>query len=271
MVKYLTFRNLPAPLTEIPGDVPLVSPRPGRRGISKQPPSVGSDKDLEMMDELKELCAIKLKTPSSDWPARFAEKYDLIPNMNSLDPWIVNTDASPGPPLYVYGSIVHKDHPHGLIKPLTNWLAENQYLPLIFGQVASNAVPFVELLHVQTSIAEAVNTAMQECFDAKYFWMHPRPSEKSSKVFWQYPEPNHPAYPAGHGTFAGAIYAGIAHYYPHINSLSNIRRQLSTFAHFRCASFMHTPIENIEGFRIGEIIAADYLKNKSQIQYDKEQ
>ena len=87
-----------------------------------------------------------------------------------------------------------------------------------------------------------VNTAMHDagvaCWDTKYFYLYPRPTEVDPNVETSTGIPNFPAYTSGHSTFSGAGAEVLSHLFPDKSSeLQNMAKEASESRIYGCIHY----------------------------------
>lgn len=167
------------------------------------------------------------------------------------------------------GELVKMDHWIDLLLIIETNLREEGFKlkPEYDNQVDVDAIDFVETIDCVAYAASHIAAKFNECFDAKYAHLELRPTAKVAKVLGiedqetvdglkdvlqSYPHPGHYAYPAGHGTDAGATFAAVVDRWELTpEKIEEVKVGCLAFAHFRTFSFMHTSNENAEGFYLG--------------------
>ena len=87
-----------------------------------------------------------------------------------------------------------------------------------------------------------VNAAMEDagvvCWDTKYYYLYPRPSEVDPSVETSTGIPNFPAYSSGHATFSGAAAEVLSHLFPeHTSELQAMAKEASESRIYGCIHY----------------------------------
>jgi len=104
-----------------------------------------------------------------------------------------------------------------------------------------------------------VNTAVADagvsCWDIKYYYLLPRPTEIDSKVTTCTGIPNFPSYPSGHSTFSGAAADVLTYLFPaHAADLQGMAKQASESRIYGC---IHYRFDCEDGLTVGKKVG-DY-------------
>lgn len=106
-----------------------------------------------------------------------------------------------------------------------------------------------------------MNTAMHEaaigCFEAKYWFNYPRPSQVDSGIKPRVSLPNFPAYPSAHGCFSGAASAVLAAALPQRSEAMQAKADEAALC--RVWSGLHYRFDGDAGLKLGQAAAARVL------------
>ena len=114
-----------------------------------------------------------------------------------------------------------------------------------------------QLCAFKHDVGPVLTKSYEHFMPAKYYWGLVRPEEYFNLpgcVVTEYPEgcPTHPAYPAGHGTFAGMIARFLVEWFKLEGEAAGLVYYICwLFAHFRTFAGVHWPQDNEAGFSLG--------------------
>lgn len=108
------------------------------------------------------------------------------------------------------------------------------------------------------ALAIAHYDAFVACWDTKYTYWMIRPSQLDPAVTILFPVPNHPSYPSGHSTMAGATSEILAFLFP--NEAASIRTQAEQSAQSRVWAGIHYPADTHTGLALGRSVAGAVLE-----------
>jgi len=103
-----------------------------------------------------------------------------------------------------------------------------------------------------------VNTALEDagitCWDVKYFYLTPRPTQIDSKITTGTGIPNFPAYTSGHSTFSGAGAEILSYLFPeHAGDLQEMAKEASNSRIYGCIHYRFDCEVGLEvGKKVGE-------------------
>lgn len=173
-------------------------------------PRVWNPRGLKIPDgfDIKEACMeiafVRMQVLRGEFPYEFMKKYypfewefpDEIPEPLSNEKLFFSRPDG-------LANVVHMDKPHDVADSCQEWLL-TQGTPVKTNK--PNYINFLEKLpSVHENVAQSVDSALSDAFDAKYFFGIQRPEEELfGLTLTHYPEgcPNHPSYPAWHGAAA---------------------------------------------------------------------
>jgi membrane-associated phospholipid phosphatase len=116
---------------------------------------------------------------------------------------------------------------------------------------------------VRTARALALlNSAMQDagicCWDVKYYYLVPRPSEVNAEIKTSTGIPNFPAYTSGHSTFSGAAAEVLSYIFP--NNKSEFDAMATEASVSRIYGGIHYRFDCEKGLEHGKMIGAHAVK-----------
>lgn len=114
-------------------------------------------------------------------------------------------------------------------------------------------VDFLGLVGLDRRVSMAVEDALIEAFQAKYYFKQPRPSHhfRAGTLVESAPCPAHWSYPAGHGAIFGAIAEVWATHTISRWSADDLRDSAHQLAHARTGRGVHWPEDNKAGVAVG--------------------
>jgi hypothetical protein len=136
--------------------------------------------------------------------------------------------------------------------PLTHWsdLADEYIRAYGLGPPAGARIQFV--------LAEAMYGALIACWAAKYQYLRPRPGQLDPDIAINIiPVPEHPSYPSGHSTGAGAASKVLRHFFP--AESGKIRATAENSGLSRLKAGIHYRSDHEAGFRLGREYAKAVL------------
>lgn len=242
------------------------------------PLEVGSP---EFERQLAEVFKVRELVEADIWPSTFLDRYH--PRDDFQPTWIPE-------PIYAQGirsedpqgaaNIVHMDKPIDLHLAVIDYL-NAEGIPLTEPQ--TKHIDFLgRICTTEYRMAEVIEDALQAAFNIKWFYGAIRPEEMypdlSPSLLTQYPEgcPNHPRYPAGHGSVAGALKE---FFYTHNISLEAkdqngkyIAQEIADSAYhwamYRTLAGVHLAQDNLAGLAIGGMF--NYCKDTRNLKYNFE-
>lgn len=136
---------------------------------------------------------------------------------------------------------------------LTHWLAAAEEMAARHGL----SPPAGARLHAMLS--QAVYTALVACWRAKYTYKRPRPSDLDPEIDTGIiPVPQHPAYPSGHSTVAGAASALLLTFFP--REARRFRAMARDSGLSRLNAGVHFRSDHTAGLTLGRSVARDLLR-----------
>ncbi len=165
-----------------------------------------------------------------DFPPR---PVGVTPLFGNVTPWwIPNVEAlRPGPPPAI-GSVAYLEAEEELLDLTENATKEQEEMAFNWGDGPGTYTPCGHWnLLAAEKIVEAglnplrsvrifayLNTAMGDagisCWDTKYYYFYPRPSQANPEIKSTFMTPNFPGYTSGHSTFSGAAAQVLSHFFP---------------------------------------------------------
>jgi hypothetical protein len=118
-------------------------------------------------------------------------------------------------------------------------------------------LPFDKHLEINAVLATTLEDAMISCWNTKYTYQTDRPDMRDPTIKTIIQDPNFPSYTSGHSTISAAAATILSHYFPqekeHWFTLAEEARNSRLWAG------IHFPIDNEEGFKMGEKIGNSIL------------
>lgn len=236
----------PCVLETISKDTHMVNPCDGVRHGIPEPHRPGS---AEYDEEADALVRLAMDVERDIWPEWY---WEFVGVDSRISPVLRAVGLCESNPKGCADS-VQMDQPEELWAAIIRY-ARDEGVPLETGLPGQR---FLER-HVSPLkvYADRVDTQMEKAFEAKYFFGQPRPEEyENSPNFAHYPEgcPNHPSYPAGHGTFAGAANWGFNQVFPDapMGAVRDVRTATLQLAHFRDMARVHNRQDSRVGWEFG--------------------
>jgi hypothetical protein len=170
------------------------------------------------------------------WISReIPERPPMLPNFGAVQAWnLTTTDVvnarPPAPPstssaqmktetAEVRQTVEHLTREQRAIAQKWNDGAGTYTPPGHWNQIAAEQIRDAHMSEVRAARTFALlNMAMHDasvaCWEAKYFYFNPRPSQMDPAIKTDIGLPNFPAYPSGHSTFSGAAAAVLSYTFP---------------------------------------------------------
>ncbi|HEY3368230.1 MAG TPA: vanadium-dependent haloperoxidase [Symbiobacteriaceae bacterium] len=136
--------------------------------------------------------------------------------------------------------------------PVTHWaaLAEEMIRRYALNPMGGARVHFL--------LNEAVYCSMVACWANKFRYLRPRPTMLDPTIdISVIPVPQHPSYPAGHSTTAGAAAAILKHFFPADADIFTTTAQDSGLSRLKAG--IHYRSDHLAGLKLGRRVAADLL------------
>ncbi len=157
----------------------------------------------------------------------------VTPRYGDVTPWwIPNVEAvRPGPPPAI-GSAEYLEAEKELLDLTENATNEQEEIAFFWGDGPGTYTPsgHWNLMATEKIVEEGLNplrttrvlaymnTAMADaaisCWDTKYYYFYPRPSQANPEIRSTFMTPNFPGYTSGHSTFSGAASQVLSHFFP---------------------------------------------------------
>ncbi len=174
----------------------------------------------------------------SSWP--MWENLEIPPRPVGITPkygevmpwWIPSVEAvRPGPPPAIGSAEYNKDEKE-LMDLVKNSTAEQKRIAFFWSDGPGTVSPpgHWNIIATEDIIANRcnplrtarifayMNTAIQDagisCWDTKYYYFYPRPSQPKEEVKTLFGIPNFPSYTSGHSTFSGAAAEVLSYFFP---------------------------------------------------------
>ncbi|MFW6206315.1 MAG: vanadium-dependent haloperoxidase [Gemmatimonadota bacterium] len=130
----------------------------------------------------------------------------------------------------------------------------------------------IEVAKALTLLNVAMMDAAITCFETKYHYQFPRPSQVDPSISLAIGLPNHPSYPSAHACVTGAATTVLGHLFPsEIERIGEVGEEASLS---RLYAGVHYRFDNVAGVEIGRAVArhaierdpdeADLLRRRSQ-------
>ncbi len=164
----------------------------------------------------------------------------ITPKYSHVTPWwIPSVEAVRPIPPPAIGSSEYKTAEAELLDLTKNATQEQKEMAFFWGdgfgtttppghwnQIATDNIISAQLNPIRTARTFAyLNTAMEDaglgCWDAKYYYMYPRPSQVNPDIQPLFGIPNFPSYTSGHSMFSGAAAEVLSYLFPGDASIFN--------------------------------------------------
>lgn len=99
----------------------------------------------------------------------------------------------------------------------------------------------------------AIGDATIACWDSKYYYFYPRPSQQVSEVKTAFMTPNFPSYLSGHSTMSGAAAEALTHFFP--SDASEFDQMASDASNSRIYARIHWRFDCTTGIEVGSACA----------------
>jgi membrane-associated phospholipid phosphatase len=110
---------------------------------------------------------------------------------------------------------------------------------------------------VHVALAEAIYRSFIACWQEKWRYLRPRPTDLDATLPTAIPVPRHPSYPSGHSTVAGAASAILAHFFPAEAERWQAMAQEAGIARLKAG--IHYRSDHTAGLALGSEIAQEIL------------
>ena len=117
-------------------------------------------------------------------------------------------------------------------------------------------------VRIHALVSEAVNIATIASWDEKYKYLRPRPTDLDPSLTTPIPVPQHPAYPSGHATIAGAASTILKQFFPQDAGTFEAMAQESAVSRLLAGVHFRSDID--AGSELGRQVANDVLKKASK-------
>lgn len=245
------------PMIELPKKkCRFVSPRIGDRQCIENPLMPEDDGFIE---ELFEVVQVRDDVLNDKWPGWFFEKHGvqaeipvaLVIVAGFYNIQLLDEDLNPKPK--EAARLVHMDNFMDLGVGLLDHLLMSDYQ--FRNKPTHGGVEFLDgQVDHQAGLAMELSKSAEEAFKAKWFFGRPRPEEILGFNCTEYKEasPCHPAYPAGHGCFAGSTYRFLNQYLKLDRGVAQTM-EIATkhFAMYRTLAGVHYQSDNVAGWELG--------------------
>jgi hypothetical protein len=139
---------------------------------------------------------------------------------------------------------------------LTHWMNMADQMSRNYGLSAPAGA------RVQALVAGSVNTALIACWNNKYHYLRPRPTQLDPTLRAPFPTPDHPSYPAGHPTVAGAASRVLKQFFPQEAALFDA--MATDVSLFRLQAGAHFMSDVKAGLALGSRVAEDILQAEAR-------
>lgn len=116
--------------------------------------------------------------------------------------------------------------------------------------------PAAARLHA--TLGDAIYRAFIACWQEKWRYLRPRPTDLDPTIPHPIPVPRHPAYPSGHSTCAGAAAAILSHFFP--DESKKWRAMAEEAGLSRLKAGIHYRSDHTAGLDLGRKVAKEILK-----------
>ena len=127
--------------------------------------------------------------------------------------------------------------------------------------IAKRNLNLLEQARILAHLNRAMMDATIVCWEAKTYYMYPRPSQVDNSITPLIPQPNFPSYPSGHSTFSATAATVLAHFFP--DSEKNLWEMAEEASESRIYAGLHYKMDCTAGMEIGKKIgrlAVEQLK-----------
>ncbi|MGO4890022.1 vanadium-dependent haloperoxidase [Anaerobacillus sp. MEB173] len=138
--------------------------------------------------------------------------------------------------------------------PLTHW----DDLTDDMGKLYKISPPASARIHALVSVSEAVNIATIACWNNKYDYLRPQPTDLDPNLTAAIAVPQHPAYPSGHSCVAGAASGVLKQFFPQDADVIEAKALESGFSRLLVGVHFRSDID--VGLALGRQVANDVLK-----------
>jgi hypothetical protein len=111
---------------------------------------------------------------------------------------------------------------------------------------------------VHAYLTAAIYHALIDCWEAKWRYLRPRPTDLDATLLTVIPVPRHPAYPSGHSSVAGAASTILARFFPDEASRFAAVAQEAGIARLKAG--IHYRSDHTAGLALGRAVAEGILK-----------
>lgn len=118
--------------------------------------------------------------------------------------------------------------------------------------IAKQNVNLLEQTHILAHLNRALMDATIVCWEAKTYYMYPRPSQVDKSIIPLIPLPNFPSYPSGHSTFSATAATILTHFFP--ESEKNLWEMAQEASDSRIYAGLHYKMDCTAGMEIGKKI-----------------
>ena len=118
--------------------------------------------------------------------------------------------------------------------------------------IAQQKLDLLAQAHILAYLNQAMMDATIVCWEAKTYYMYPRPSQVDNAITPLIPQPNFPSYPSGHSTFSATAATVLTHFFP--DSEKNLWEMAQEASDSRIYAGLHYKMDCTAGIEIGKKI-----------------
>jgi hypothetical protein len=94
------------------------------------------------------------------------------------------------------------------------WSPPGHWNQIAIESIVENSLNPIRTARVFSYLNTAMNDAGISCWDTKYYYFYPRPSQANDEIEALFGVPNFPSYTSGHSTFSGAAATVLSYFFP---------------------------------------------------------
>lgn len=246
------------PLTDIPSGTDFASPLIGHHHEIPNPYD-----NAEITRQYQEVLEVRHQVVSGEYPYEFLQKYwnewydldnesplckTMLPEALELEG--LSTDNPEG-----LANVVHMDNPLDLGISIAKWL-RSMNVPV--RSKRTNNADFISSVQDFNSRLVQYQNDITRAFNVKWYYGIQRPEGIAKENITAYDEgcPTHPAFPAGHGFFAGATYRAIVEHFDLSDEVKvEVMKACYLWAQFRTLAGVHYAYDNLYGLHLGGMLS----------------
>ncbi|UOQ45119.1 vanadium-dependent haloperoxidase [Halobacillus salinarum] len=127
-----------------------------------------------------------------------------------------------------------------------------QWIPIVDRLIDTYSVEAPRAARILAGLFAGINDAFVVCWHLKYKWLVARPNQYDRHLATYLCTPNHPTYPSGHATVAGAAEVILSYFFP--AERRKLQQLAEECANSRLYAGVHFPADNEQGLRLGRQI-----------------